>query len=357
MSAADAADHSETLRGQLLEALGKRRPLNITGGGSKSFYGRPAVGELLSTVGHRGIIGYEPSELVLTARCGTPLSSIEATLAENGQILPFEPPHFGAQATVGGTVACGLSGPRRPYAGSVRDAVLGVKLLNGHGEILAFGGQVMKNVAGFDVSRLMAGALGTLGVLLEVSLKVSPKPEAEQTLVFELAADAALTLMNRWAGQRWPLSAACHDGNRLYLRLSGAEAALNASRATLGGEILDEGGAFWVGLREQNLPFFGDPTPLWRLSVAPASPMPALPGACLIDWGGALRWLKTDAPADAVFAAARQAGGHASPFRATEAAGAVFQPLPEGLKALHIRLKKAFDPHGILNPGRLSEEW
>lgn len=351
------ANQTEALREQVLAACHTGSPLAITGGGSKAFYGCPASGANLSTAGHRGIISYAPTELVLTAYSGTPLSAIEAVLDENGQILAFEPPHFGASATLGGTVACGLSGPRRPYAGSVRDAVLGVKLLNGNGEILSFGGQVMKNVAGFDVSRLMAGALGTLGVLLEVSLKVAPKPEAEDTLVFELAADAALAAMNRWAGQQWPLSAACHDGGRLYLRLSGAEAALKASRAKLGGESLKPDDTFWADLREQRLRFFDGPSPLWRLSVAPASPTPPLPGTCLIDWGGALRWLKTDAPADAVFAAARQADGHASRFRAADRDGPVFQPLPTGLQALHTRLKKAFDPQGILNPGRISEDW
>jgi glycolate oxidase FAD binding subunit len=350
-----ATDLSLTLREQVLQACAERSPLNITGGGSKAFYGRPPTGRPLELSGHRGIVEYEPTELVVTARAGTPLAEIEAALAAQGQMLAFEPPHFGASATLGGTVACGLSGPRRPYAGAVRDSVLGVRLLNGQGEILRFGGQVMKNVAGFDVSRLMAGALGTLGVLLEISLRVLPRPEAEETLVFERTAEEALAAMSRTAGQPWPLSAACHDGGRLCLRLSGAEPAIRASRAALGGEALAGGAAFWADLREQRLAFFGQAGPLWRLSVAPASPPPDLPGDCLIDWGGALRWLKTGAEAEAVSAAARQAGGHATRFRG-ETSGALFQALPEPLKALHLQLKRAFDPQGILNPGRLYED-
>ncbi len=350
-------DLSESLRGRVLEALAQGLPLNVKGGGSKSFYGCAAVGEVLDVSGHRGIVEYEPTELVVTARAGTPLAIVEAALAEKGQMLAFEPPHFGPAATLGGMVACGLSGPRRPYAGAVRDSVLGVKLLNGQGEILSFGGQMLKNVAGFDVSRLMAGALGTLGVLLEVSLKTLPRPEAEETLAFEMAAEEALATMNRRAGQAWPLSASCHDGGRLYLRLSGAAAAIRASREKLGGEIVGPGKEFWTDLREQRLVFFDSQQPLWRLSLAPASPQAPLPGACLIDWGGALRWLKTDAPAEAMFAAARQAGGHATLFRSDRKTGPVFQPLPQQLKALHIGLKKAFDPTGILNPGRLHKEW
>jgi len=350
-------DLSAALREQVREAAADGSPLNIAGGGSKSFYGRPATGADLSVAGHSGIVDYQPTELVLTARAGTPLATLAAALHGQGQMFGFEPPHFGATATLGGTVACGLSGPRRPYAGAVRDAVLGVRLLNGKGEILSFGGQVMKNVAGFDVSRLMAGALGTLGVLLDISLKVLPQPEAEETLVFEMTAADALAAMNRWAGQHWPLSAACHEGGRLHLRLSGAQAAIRASRAKLGGDSLAHSDAFWAGLREQRLVFFDDPTPLWRLSLAPATPAPALPGRCCIDWGGALRWLKTDAPAEAVFAAAQAAGGHATLFRGGERAGPIFQALPERLQALHLQLKKAFDPQGIFNPGRLYEAW
>jgi glycolate oxidase FAD binding subunit len=271
-------------------------------------------------------------------------------------MLGFEPPHFGPNATLGGAVACGLSGPRRPYAGAARDFVLGVKMLNGRAEILSFGGQVMKNVAGFDVSRLMVGALGTLGVLLEISLKVLPRPEQDLSLTFEMGIDTALVRMNRWAGQGWPLSAACHDGERFWVRLSGAEACIAEARAALGGEVVAEGSHLWEGLREQRLAFFRGPGSLWRLSLPSATPMSELPGRWLIDWGGGLRWLRSDLPADVVFAAAREAGGHATLFRG-RAEGSVFQPLSPGLRELHVRLKRAFDPNGVFNPRRMYEDW
>lgn len=350
-------DLSEPLRDRVLAASGSLTPLDIVGGGSKSFYGRRRAGEALAIRDHRGIVSYEPTELVLTARAGTPLVEIEAALAQGGQMLAFEPPHFGANATLGGTVATGLSGPRRPYAGSVRDFVLGCKLINGKGEPLSFGGQVMKNVAGFDVSRLMVGALGTLGVLLEVSLKVLPRPECEATMAYELTPEAGLEMLNRWASRPLPLSAACHDGRRLYVRWSGSEAAIWASRQKLGGEAVNEGDRFWGDLREQRLSFFQGEANLWRLSLAPASPIAKLPGEWLMDWGGALRWLKTDAPAEAVFQTARDAGGHATLFRAKAPPQQVFQPLPPRLKELHASLKRAFDPKGIFNPGRMYAEW
>lgn len=354
------SDHAEALHQAVLDALVARRPLSIQGGGTKSFYGRPAQGTPLDVTPHRGILSYQPTELVLTARCGTPLAEIGARLAEHGQMLPFEPPHFGAGATLGGAVACGLSGPRRAFAGSVRDAVLGCRIINGQGEILSFGGQVMKNVAGFDVSRLMVGAMGTLGVLLEVSLKVLPKPECERTLVFAMATPDALAAMSRWCGECWPLSGLAYDESWIYLRLAGAESAVEAAHQKLGGDVAVDGPGFWQRLKEQQGRFFRYPAlgqNLWRLSVAPATPPLDLPGQWLYDWGGALRWLRSDAPAATVFEAAAQVGGHASLFRGQAEDGRVFQPLPSGLKALHLNLKRTFDPHGLLNPGRLYEEF
>ncbi|WP_221047712.1 glycolate oxidase subunit GlcE [Methylogaea oryzae] len=344
-------DISAELQAAVEQAYRHHRPLAILGSGSKAFLGRPLAGEALPVAGHRGILHYEPSELVLTARAGTPLAEIEAALAQHGQMLAFEPPHHGPGATLGGTVACGLSGPRRPYSGSVRDFVLGVKILNGKGEILRFGGEVMKNVAGYDVSRLMAGAHGTLGVLLEISLKVLPQPEAETTLRLSMSATEAIAAMNRHAAGPLPFSAMACDHGVLHLRLSGAAEAVAAACRQLEGETMDNG--FWENLREQRLNFFQSPGDLWRLSLAPATPPLDLPGLWLYDWGGAQRWLKTDAPHATVFAAAAAAGGHATLFRPQAPADQVFQPLPESLMALHRRLQLAFDPVGVLNPGRI----
>ncbi|MEK7796937.1 MAG: glycolate oxidase subunit GlcE, partial [Pseudomonadota bacterium] len=335
-------------------------------GGTKTFYGLPSAGQQLDVGGHCGIVSYEPTELVITARAGTPLADIETALAEKNQMLGFEPPHFADRieargagqggpdgafaenATLGGAIACDFSGPRRPWAGSARDFVLGTKILNGKGEILRFGGQVMKNVAGFDVSRLMAGALGTLGVLLEISLKILPRPEQELTLAFELPVDQAIATMNQWSNQPLPLSAACHMGNTLYVRMSGAGTALQAARARLGGEVIEKGEALWHNLREQRHPFFDGATPLWRLSVPPATPPMDVPGQWLVDWGGAQRWLKSDAAAGDIRRAVEAAGGHATLFRGGDRQGEMFHPLPPALHALHRRLKQAFDPQRIL---------
>lgn len=332
-------------------AVEQRTPLWIQGGGSKAFYGRRIDGEPLATGKYRGIVEYEPSELVLTARAGTPLADIEAALDEADQMLPFEPPYFGDGATIGGTVACGLSGPRRPYAGAVRDLVLGCEIINGFGEHLAFGGQVMKNVAGYDISRLMAGSLGTLGVITSVSLKVTPKPLATRTLAFEMVPADAVDAMNRWAGRPLPITATCHDGERLFVRLAGAETGVRSAAEKLGGELV-EAPDFWSNVREQQHPFFKQAPVIWRLSVPPATPPLDLPGATLMEWNGALRWLSTDSPAATVRDAAAEAGGHAVCFRGHDGDD-VFHPLDEARGALHRNLKRAFDPSRILNPGRM----
>lgn len=362
-------DISSQLQARVRAAQADRTPLAIRAGGSKAFYGRKVVGEPLDVSGHAGIVSHAPTELVVTARCGTPLAELEAALAAQGQMLPFEPPHFsspppqagegvgervGVRATVGGMVAAGLSGPRRPWSGAVRDAVLGVKLLTGRGEILSFGGQVMKNVAGYDVSRLMAGSLGNLGVILEVSLKVLPRPAKEITLVQEADGPGALARLAAWQGRAWPLSASLSDGERLWVRLSGTHAGVNAAREALGGEEVEDD-TVWTRVREQALPFFQTHQPLWRLSVPPATPVLDLPGTWLTEWGGAQRWLISDAPAATIRAAVATAGGHAILFRGHDGTGSAFHPLPAPLLALHQRLKSAFDPAGILNPGVLYE--
>jgi glycolate oxidase FAD binding subunit len=343
----------EQFRQRIADATAANRPLRIAGGGTKDWYGQSLQGELLDTRGYHGIIAYEPTELVVTARCGTPLAELEAALAERQQMLAFEPPHFGAGATVGGMVAAGLSGPRRQAVGAVRDFVLGATLMDGKGEVLRFGGQVMKNVAGYDVSRLLAGSLGTLGLILDVSLKVLPKPFAETTLRLDLNEADALRALNEWGGQPLPVSASAWQDGVLTLRLSGAQAAVNAARARIGGAGVEDAAGFWHLLREQQLPFFtAAEQGLWRLSLPSTAAPLALPGRQLIEWGGAQRWLHTDAGAAAVRAAAQQAGGHATLMRGDRLAG-VFQPLAPAVEKIHRNLKHAFDPAGIFNRGRM----
>jgi glycolate oxidase FAD binding subunit len=335
------------------EAARSRRPFSIRGGGTKAFYGGTPRGEPLDTSSYLGIVEYEPTELVMTMRCGTPLAEVEKALKERGQMLAFEPPHFGASSTLGGAVAAGLSGPRRPYAGAVRDFVLGVRMLDGKGNDLRFGGKVMKNVAGYDVSRLMCGALGTLGVILEVSIKVLPLPVAEITVQREQTQADAIALMNDWAGKPLPITATCHYGNALYVRLAGAAAAVRAAREKIGGEEVADGSAFWRAVRDQTLDFFQELEPLWRLSVKTTTPPLNLAGPQLIEWGGGLRWLRTRADAGSVRHAAAFGGGHATLFRGGDRAAGAFHPLTPALEQLHRRLKEKFDPAGIFNPGRL----
>lgn len=346
-------DASGELQERVRAAQASATPLSICGAGSKAFYGRAVQGEPLAAAEHCGIIHYEPTELVISARAGTPLQVIERALEEHGQMLAFEPPHYGDGATLGGTVACNFSGPRRASAGAVRDFVLGSRIINGKGEILSFGGEVMKNVAGYDVSRLMCGALGTLGVLLEVSLKVLPRPEAETTLSLELDVRQALARLHEWAQQPLPVSATCYDGNRLTVRLGGAGGAVVAARKLIGGDELPDAGRFWQRLREHRSGIFDTQLPLWRLSLASDTPPLAIEGKWLYEWGGALRWLVSDAAPASVRAAAESVGGHAVLFRRGDRAGAVFHPLPDALMSVHKRVKHAFDPDGILNPGRM----
>ena len=350
----------DEFRARILE----RKPLQLRGGGSKDFYGGPLSGDVLDTRAHTGIVSYEPTELVVTARCGTALAELESALAARRQFLSCEPPGFGT-ATVGGAVAAGLSGPRRASSGSLRDFVLGVKLMDGEGRVLKFGGEVIKNVAGFDVSRLMTGSLGTLGLILEVSLKVMPVPIGDASLRFELPQNKALEAMNRWAGQPLPLAASCWQDGVLTLRLSGAQAAVASARGILGGEPFADAAAaeFWNGLREQSAAFFAGPDthgPLWRLSVPSAAPPLELPGAQLLEWGGAQRWLRGDADAAQLHQVAAAAGGHATLFRGghgEQRAGGVFAPLQPALMEVHRRLKQSFDPYGVFNPGRMYSEF
>ncbi len=350
-----------------------KAPLVIRAGGSKDWYGENITGEVLDVSGNSGIVSYEPGELVLTAKCGTPLAEIEALLDAHGQMLGFEPPRFlpsppgrgaggeGAASstplpsasTLGGTLACGFSGPRRPYAGAARDFVLGMEILDGNGQHLKFGGRVIKNVAGYDISRLMVGALGTLGVLLQASLKVLPKPQAELTLQFECDETEAIRRTNEWAGKPLPLSASAWLSGVLSVRLSGAQSAVAAAHRKLGGETNPHGEEFWAGLRDHGAAFFHDGAPLWRLSLPSTTPPINLHGKQLITWGGAERWLKADASPAEIRARVSAHGGHATQYAGGDKAGGVFHPLPGALLKYQQRLKRQFDPRGILNPGRM----
>ncbi len=353
-------DISAQLQEQVQQALADKRPLAIRGGGSKDFLGREPQGEPLELAGHSGIVNHEPTELVVTVRGGTALGDLEQALAEKGQMLSFEPPDFGGCASIGGSVACNLSGPARPYAGAARDALLGISLLNGKGEILRFGGEVMKNVAGYDLSRLMAGAMGTLGVLLEVSLKVLPRPEREITLVREgIKVDQALQQLSDLGRRPLPISGAAFYQNSLSIRLGGNEAGLASAQTLIQGDRLEQEQAsgYWRSVKDQTHGFFDSDKPLWRLSVPANSPELPIEGECLYDWGGAQRWMLSDEPAETLFRLAAEAGGHATAFRRPGDRATVFQPLPQGLFTLQQRLKQAFDPEGILNPGRLYPEF
>ncbi len=362
---------------QVRAAADARTPLRIVGGNSKAFLGAPSKSQPLNVRGWCGVANHEPSELVVTVRAGTPLAELEATLAEAGQCLPFEPPRFGRNGvlgTVGGMVAAGLSGPSRASVGGVREHVLGLQFINGRGDWLTFGGQVMKNVAGYDVSRVMVGAMGSLGVITDVSLKVLPTLPAEATLVFDMDQHHALEQLHRWGGEPLPLNASCwlkdHTAQgspeRLYLRLRGAVAAVEAACARMqrdaGGRRLDHAQAAvdWSACRDQTLPFFQPPSDghcLWRLSLPATTPVLGLPYPQLVEWHGAQRWLWAPAAtAGELRAVAAQHQGHATLFRAgaDDAPGVPrFHPTEAALATITQRLRAEFDPAGIFNPGRV----
>ncbi len=347
---------------QIRQARAQQLQIDIRGGNTKAFYGGPQQGLVLDTTVLHGISSYEPSELVVTVRAGTPLVELEAALAEKGQCLPFEPPRFAPAGTVGGMVAAGLAGPARAAVGTVRDYVLGATLLNGRAEVLNFGGTVMKNVAGYDVSRVLAGSLGTLGVICEVSLKVLPVAQATLTLRLEAEQAAAIHRLNEWGGQPLPLNASAWWDGMLVLRLSGAKAAVSAAAQVVGGEPVDAAlaSAFWTGLRDHHDEFFVGAAKaveagasLWRLSVpATAAPL-KLSGEQLLEWGGAQRWICTSAPASVLRDVARAAGGHAVLFRSTDKSAGTFAPLPPTQSRIQRDLQRAFDPEGLFNPTRL----
>lgn len=354
MTQDQAHDHAQALAEQVRQAYVKKQSLVISGGGSKGFYGLPVEGETISLCDYQGIISYEPSELVITARAGTPLHIIEAVLAEKGQMLGFEPPHYDPNATLGGTIACGLSGPRRPFSGAARDFVLGVTMINGKGDILRFGGQVMKNVAGYDVSRLMCGAQGTLGVLLEVSLKVVPIPNYEETQVLNCTEAEMHTLLSELGRQPLPISATLFHDDQLYIRLSGTAMGVPSAARIIGGAPLrDE--QFWSQIKEQQHPFFQSEQICWRLSLPPAAnPIPTeIAKDQLIEWGGAQRWIYSEASDSDILQWTEANGGHATAVDRGIRGSTRFHPLSPALLPLSKRIKQSFDPAGILNAGRL----
>jgi glycolate oxidase FAD binding subunit len=336
---------------QIREAVDRHAALQLVGGRTKSFYGREAVGEPLDLTAYAGVVSYEPSELVVTAKAGTRIEDLAQVLASKDQMLGFEPPCFAPGGTLGGAVAAGLAGPRRPYAGAVRDFVLGVAIIDGTGESLRFGGQVMKNVAGYDVSRLMVGALGTLGAIVEVSIRVIPVPVAECTFTWQCDGARAADQMIALAGQPWPISAMSYDGAALRVRLSGSVQGIAEARQALAPEAIEDL-AHWSPLRDHGLAVLHDAAVLWRLSLPPAAPAVPLAGDLFIDWGGAQRWLGSDDETMDVWDRAREAGGHATRFRGGDR-DQVFTPLAPANRTLQQRLKAVFDPHAVLNPGRM----
>ncbi|MCH9698211.1 MAG: glycolate oxidase subunit GlcE [Gammaproteobacteria bacterium] len=351
------ADLSTQFQELIRDAVDTDSRINFIGGGSKAFYGREPQGESIDVAANSGIIDYLPTELVITVRGGTQISEIQTVLDEHNQMLGFEPPCLNEQSTIAGVIAVGLSGSRRPFSGAVRDYILGCKIINGYAEILSFGGTTMKNVAGYDLSRLMAGSMGTLGLMLEMSLKVIPRPEQEATWFIEVATDQVIATMADLLAKSIPFSGMFYDGRRLFYRLSGADDAINQIAESIGGEQLVDHELFWEGVNHHTHDYFQDETPLWRISVPPATQPVSLAGQFAYDWGGALRWLKSEEVDSQVFQVIGDIGGHATLFRHGQHRDAVFQPLPEHLMQIQRRLKHAFDPKGLFNPGRLYPEF
>ena len=354
LSGTAAGDRNLEIIAAIAEARSAKRPVYISAGGSKrQLIGRSCDAPILDVSSHSGVIDYQPAELVISARAGTPLTTLIATLQEQGQMLSFDPPVLGGTATLGGTLACNLSGPARPWSGSVRDMVLGVKLINGKAELLNFGGKVMKNVAGYDVSRLQAGALGTLGVLSEIHLKVLPCPEHSLSLSYEMPVQQAIETMNRRAGEPKPLTGACWIDGRLHLRLAGATAAVEHTAGAWGGEVHRGDNRLWHDLREMTLPFFAGNAPLWRFSIKATAPVDTSLGPTVIDWCGAQRWVRGEQDYTSLQKIATAGQGHVALFRGGNRIDEVRSPLSAVEQRLQQRLKQSFDPDGILNPGRL----
>lgn len=350
-------DRTDQIIDQVRDALATKTPINIVGGNSKHFLGRSQTAGSLNTTEHSGIVSYEPTELVVTVRSGTSMQALNTLLHKNGQMLPFEPPVLDT-GTIGGVLACALSGPARPFAGAARDYVLGMRVVNGQAQALRFGGEVMKNVAGYDAARLQVGAFGTLGVLLETSMKVLPLPEAQITVQLQLSKANDTTTITKLMRQPLPISAAAIVEKTLYIRLSGSESAVNAAADTCGGDRLKEDAAFWESVRERKHPFFNDARPLWRISVPEFAGAIDIEGKWLLDWAGSQRYLKSEASADDIFAAANDANGHATCYspllQSTDTP--LFQPLNGAMQRLQSRVRDSFDANRLFNRGRFHPE-
>ena len=351
-------DIADSLCAQVKQAYAERAPLRIVGGNTRAFYGLPVDGEPLEMAGHTGIVSYDPIELVVTVRAGTRISDLEDALAEHNQMLAFEPPRFGSASTIGGAAATGLSGPRRPWAGAARDFVLGARVISQEGKLLRFGGEVMKNVAGYDMSRLMVGAQGTLGVLADISFKVLPKPTASHSLKLSIPLDDALKKLAELGRQPLPITAAAWHAGELFLRLEGGKSSVNATRERLGGEEISAD--LWRELRDLEHAFFtqNNDKALWRLSLPPntkALPLDIAESDIFYDWAGSQRFIKTSLDADTLRDACQQAGGHATCYTPAVYGGAQapFTPLNPVVEKYHRQLKAQLDSQGIFNPGRL----
>ncbi|QDQ42166.1 glycolate oxidase subunit GlcE [Methylacidiphilum kamchatkense] len=350
---------TDSITNELIEKIRRvinlKEKIKIIGGGTKERLGRKVVGKPINVSENRGIITYDPAELFVTVKSGTPIGSLEEVLKQHGQYLPFEPPHLGEQATVGGVVACGLSGPSRPYKGALKDYLLKVRIINGKGEVLTFGSQVIKNVAGFDLFRLMAGAQGTLGIILDVTFKVLPLPPFSTTVVLEKNATEALRFLSIIAAKYFPLSASCYYNNKLYVRISGYEKSVRRAEKEIGGDILANDHQFWNSVKERTHPFFINSQRLWRLVLPQAAPLLPMEGEWFFDWGGSQRWWKGEEDnREAIFRWARDQGGYAW---CHDKEVTLASPLDTALLRIHRRLKEAFDPFGLLNPGRIYEEF
>jgi glycolate oxidase FAD binding subunit len=347
------SDFIRTLCTSIQQANSSKQSLQLSAGGSKSFYGNQIFAPPLDVSANIGIVDYEPSELYISARNGTLLSEIESTLEASNQMLPFEPPHFTSQATLGGTVACGLSGPRRAYANSMRDCILGTNIVNGKGEYLQFGGNVMKNVAGYDVSRLMCGAFGTLGILTQISLKVIPKPQSEITIAIEVNQNEALETMNAWMQTQLPISATYFNNDVLYVRIAGLEKTTKKVHENIGGERFQDSDTFWKNIKDHQADFFQTDLPIWRVIIPSNTPVLSISGESCLEWNGGLRWIKSSEDAQHIINQCQTANGHATLFKAKTKANDCLPSISPKLQNLHLNLKSSFDPNHILNPGRM----